>query len=108
MTGAAARAHESSATAGDPRPPSWAGRTRRRTWDPPQQGSPGPCASCPQRNVRAVSGLDETIVTRVDAVLSAFLDERAASLAAVGEELIPVAEAARLLVLDGGKRLRPR
>src|SRR5262249_9060271 len=50
----------------------------------------------------------ESVVTRVDAVLADFLDERAASLAEVGPELDPIAEAARTLVLDGGKRLRPQ
>ena len=45
---------------------------------------------------------------RVDAVLANFLDERAASLAEVGPELEPVMAAARTLVLDGGKRLRPQ
>jgi geranylgeranyl diphosphate synthase type I len=55
-----------------------------------------------------VSGPDEAVVTRVDAVLAAFLDERAESLGRVGPELAPIAEAASRLVLDGGKRLRPR
>ncbi|MCW2497554.1 polyprenyl synthetase family protein [Jatrophihabitans sp.] len=51
---------------------------------------------------------DEEIVTRVDRLLAHFLDERAESLAHVGPELAPMTEAARRLVLDGGKRLRPR
>lgn len=55
-----------------------------------------------------MSGRDDAVVTRVDAVLAAFLDERAESLAHVGPELASIAEAARRLVLDGGKRMRPR
>jgi len=51
---------------------------------------------------------DAALIARVDAELAAFLDERAGSLAAVGAELAPVADAAQSLVLDGGKRLRPR
>jgi len=55
-----------------------------------------------------VSGPDEAIVARVDAVLATFLDERSAGLELVGPELRPIAAAARQLVLDGGKRMRPR
>jgi len=55
-----------------------------------------------------VDGPDDSVIARVDAVLSGFLDERVASLADVGPEIGPVAAAARTLVLDGGKRLRPR
>ena len=50
----------------------------------------------------------ERVVRRVDDVLAGFLDERAASLAEIGPELAPVMEAARTLVLGGGKRLRPQ
>jgi geranylgeranyl diphosphate synthase, type I len=55
-----------------------------------------------------VDGPDDAVISRVDAALTAFLDGRAASLQAVGPELGPVVEAARRIVLDGGKRLRPR
>ncbi|MGH8862733.1 MAG: polyprenyl synthetase family protein, partial [Jatrophihabitantaceae bacterium] len=56
-----------------------------------------------------MDGDDAGLVQRVDATLVAFLDERAASLTEqVGPELRPVADAARRIVLDGGKRLRPR
>ena len=51
---------------------------------------------------------DELLIMRVDTALAQFLDERAKSLAAVGPELAPMSEAIRSLVLDGGKRLRPR
>jgi geranylgeranyl diphosphate synthase type I len=51
---------------------------------------------------------DELLITRVDAALTEFLETRTASLAAVGPELQPVSEAITTLVLDGGKRLRPR
>jgi len=40
-------------------------------------------------------------------VLATFLDACSKSLAGVGPELDPVADAARSIVLDGGKRLRP-
>ena len=50
----------------------------------------------------------DRVVARVDTVLADFLDERATSLVDVGPELAPVFDAARTLVLDGGKRLRPR
>jgi len=55
-----------------------------------------------------VSESDEAVVTRVDQVLATFLDERSGSLTLVGPELEPIAQAARSLVLDGGKRIRPR
>ncbi len=47
------------------------------------------------------------MVAHIDSALTAYLDGRAATLAAVGAELAPVAEQARRFVLDGGKRLRP-
>ena len=47
------------------------------------------------------------MIARVDALLAAFLDGRAATFAELGADLVPVAEAALSLVLDGGKRLRP-
>jgi geranylgeranyl diphosphate synthase type I len=47
------------------------------------------------------------VVAQVDSVLARFLDERAAWLTRVGPELGTVATAARRIVLDGGKRLRP-
>jgi geranylgeranyl diphosphate synthase type I len=46
-------------------------------------------------------------VTRVDAELATFLDRRDRSLARVGPELTEIVEAARGIVFDGGKRLRP-
>ncbi len=49
----------------------------------------------------------DELIARVDAVLAAFLDTCAKGLANVGPELEPVADAARAIVLDGGKRLRP-
>lgn len=49
----------------------------------------------------------ETVITRVDAELAAFLDDRAKAFAQLGADLVPVTAAARTLVLDGGKRLRP-
>ena len=49
----------------------------------------------------------EKLIARVDGVLAAFLDTCSKSLAGVGPELDPVADAARAIVLDGGKRLRP-
>lgn len=51
---------------------------------------------------------DEALIIRVDAALTAFLDVRTAALERVGDELVPVTGAIRSLVLDGGKRLRPR
>ncbi len=48
-----------------------------------------------------------SFVAQVNATLSTFLDERAESLGQVGSELTDVADAARRIVLDGGKRLRP-
>jgi geranylgeranyl diphosphate synthase type I len=51
---------------------------------------------------------DPALITRVDAALRGFLDARTTSLEAVGDELVPVGAAIRTLVLDGGKRLRPR
>lgn len=50
----------------------------------------------------------DRLVERIDAGLTAFLDERESSLAALGDDLLPVVHAARSFVLDGGKRLRPR
>jgi geranylgeranyl diphosphate synthase, type I len=49
----------------------------------------------------------DAVLKRVDAALMTFLDSRAESLARVGADVTPVAEAARSFVLDGGKRLRP-
>ena len=60
-----------------------------------------------QRNVRRVTDRLDTVISRVDAHLAAFLDDRAAALDRLGADLVPVLEAARSLVLDGGKRLRP-
>ena len=48
-----------------------------------------------------------SFVAQVNAALTTFLDERAESLGQVGPELTDVADAARRIVLDGGKRLRP-
>jgi geranylgeranyl diphosphate synthase type I len=55
-----------------------------------------------------VERADDGLVSRVDAALVTFLDGRAAALQSVGPELEPIADAARRIVLDGGKRLRPR
>lgn len=52
-------------------------------------------------------GTQDTVVGRVDAVLAAFVDERAATLLQMGADLAPIADSARACVLDGGKRLRP-
>jgi geranylgeranyl diphosphate synthase type I len=60
-----------------------------------------------QRNVRPVTRHDDGVISRVDAELARFLDGRAATLTPLGADLEPVADAARRLVLDGGKRLRP-
>ena len=60
-----------------------------------------------QRNVRPVTDRLDTVISRVDADLGAFLDDRAAALARLGADIDPVLSAARRLVLDGGKRLRP-
>ena len=49
----------------------------------------------------------DTVISRVDADLTAFLDDRAAALDRLGADIEPVLAAARSLVLDGGKRLRP-
>jgi geranylgeranyl diphosphate synthase type I len=49
----------------------------------------------------------DAVITRVDAELAAFLDECANTLAKLGDDLTPVADAARQFVLDGGKRMRP-
>jgi geranylgeranyl diphosphate synthase type I len=46
-------------------------------------------------------------VAQVNAVLASYLDDRAASLSQVGPELADISDAARRIVLDGGKRLRP-
>lgn len=54
-----------------------------------------------------MTGSVHDALRRVDSALTAFLDSRGPSLAAVGPELGPVADAARSFVLDGGKRLRP-
>jgi len=54
-----------------------------------------------------VTGPVDALIARVDSALAGFLDSRTASLAEVGADLAPVAEAARAFVLDGGKRLRP-
>ncbi|MGH8961999.1 MAG: polyprenyl synthetase family protein [Jatrophihabitantaceae bacterium] len=50
----------------------------------------------------------DVLTERVNAALATFLTERAQSLAHVGPELADVADATRSLVLDGGKRMRPR
>jgi geranylgeranyl diphosphate synthase, type I len=49
----------------------------------------------------------DAVVSRVDAELTAFLDARSEAFAALGADLVPMADAARSFVLDGGKRLRP-
>ena len=54
-----------------------------------------------------MTGPGDSIIERVDQALTTFLDERGRALARVGDDLAPVAEAARAFVLDGGKRLRP-
>jgi geranylgeranyl diphosphate synthase type I len=60
-----------------------------------------------QRNVRPVTDRLDTVISRVDADLTAFLDDRAAALDRLGADIEPLLAAARSLVLDGGKRLRP-
>jgi geranylgeranyl diphosphate synthase type I len=47
------------------------------------------------------------VIQRVDAELEHFLGGRRARLAELGDDLVPLAEAARGFVLGGGKRLRP-
>jgi geranylgeranyl diphosphate synthase, type I len=54
-----------------------------------------------------VAARGETVIMRVDTELAAFLDERGQAFAQLGADLAPVISAARTLVLDGGKRLRP-
>jgi geranylgeranyl diphosphate synthase, type I len=54
-----------------------------------------------------VAARGEAVITRVDAELAAFLDGRTRAFAQLGADLVPVTDAARTLVLDGGKRLRP-
>jgi geranylgeranyl diphosphate synthase type I len=54
-----------------------------------------------------VTGPREAVVARVEAALTAFLDGRSTALQSLGTDLGPVSDAARSLVLDGGKRLRP-
>ncbi len=55
-----------------------------------------------------MTGSGDAVSSRVDVALATFLDDRADSLASLGADLAPVAQAARSFVLDGGKRLRPR
>jgi geranylgeranyl diphosphate synthase, type I len=57
---------------------------------------------------RPVERADDAVISRVETALATFLDERAASLRGVGPELTTISDAARRIVLDGGKRLRPR
>ena len=47
------------------------------------------------------------MIQRVEVALTEFLSERAAALAAVGDDLTPLSDAAASIVLEGGKRLRP-
>jgi geranylgeranyl diphosphate synthase, type I len=54
-----------------------------------------------------VTARGESVIPRVDSELAAFLDGRARALAVLGDDLVPVMDAARRFVLDGGKRLRP-
>jgi geranylgeranyl diphosphate synthase type I len=54
-----------------------------------------------------VTGPIDALIARVDSALAEFLAARARSLAEVGTDLAPLADAARAFVLDGGKRLRP-
>jgi len=54
-----------------------------------------------------VTGPLDAVIARVDSALAEFLAARKASLIQVGDDLAPVADAARAFVLDGGKRLRP-
>jgi geranylgeranyl diphosphate synthase type I len=67
-------------------------------------------AGAPPQKVAGVAyaAAEADVVERVDDELAAFLAERASTLEAVGPELAAVSQAARSLVLDGGKRLRPR
>jgi geranylgeranyl diphosphate synthase type I len=54
-----------------------------------------------------VTDRPDAVIARVDAELAAFLDGRVAAFARLGDDLAPVIDWARTLVLDGGKRLRP-
>jgi geranylgeranyl diphosphate synthase type I len=54
-----------------------------------------------------VTGPADALIQRVDAVLATFLDARVESLTDVGDELTDIGAAARVLVLSGGKRIRP-
>ncbi|MGI8679155.1 MAG: polyprenyl synthetase family protein [Jatrophihabitans sp.] len=47
------------------------------------------------------------LIRHVDDELAAFFDDRERAFVLIGEDLVPVVEAARRFVLDGGKRLRP-
>jgi geranylgeranyl diphosphate synthase, type I len=78
-----------------------------RLWAAPQPDTLGPYASRVQRNVRRVTGPRDAVITRVDAALATFLDGQARTLAGLGDDLVPIIDAARTFVLDGGKRLRP-
>ncbi|MDP9118248.1 MAG: polyprenyl synthetase family protein [Actinomycetota bacterium] len=49
----------------------------------------------------------DALIDRVDAALATFIASRDKSLATVGPDIAPLADAARTFVLDGGKRLRP-
>ncbi|HVS67656.1 MAG TPA: polyprenyl synthetase family protein [Mycobacteriales bacterium] len=51
--------------------------------------------------------MSDGVRERVEAALRAFMHAATDQLRAIGDELIPVAEAASEFVLDGGKRLRP-
>lgn len=51
--------------------------------------------------------MSEAVRARVDAALRTFLVDATDELTAAGDDLVPVAEAAKDFVLDGGKRLRP-
>jgi geranylgeranyl diphosphate synthase type I len=54
-----------------------------------------------------VTGLRDAVIQRVEAELDVFLTGRGRAFAALGDDLVPVTDAARSLVLTGGKRLRP-
>jgi geranylgeranyl diphosphate synthase type I len=74
-------------------------------------GNPEPIASFAQRSVRTVSRPVDapaaSVMSRVQNVLTDYLDDRADALRTVGPDLDPVLAAARSLILSGGKRLRP-
>jgi geranylgeranyl diphosphate synthase type I len=54
-----------------------------------------------------IDDVTEGVRERVDAALRGFIRGAAGHLRAIGDDLVPVADAAAEFVLDGGKRMRP-